>query len=347
LSELTDVLEAQTERIETIERQLGDSEGFGDDEEGVRGHNFKTRLDRLEQVIGGILTERSAAGAGTTERAAGAERVPQAPESTPVGDVLAVMMDRMDEGFAALGRRMERVDSAVSRLVTLTGDRDRHIRELEERLLILVDTEARDRTEREPAGVEAPASPRLDETRPAASEQAAPSPRPAGDQLTAEFEKVMDREVLLLPGRVAAASEGRSHLPHKARPTVMIVDAAADARTLLSMYLSKTGFQVVTAASAEDCLAKLRHHDVDAIVLDAGLPGADGGHVCSVLRTDPTFIGKRHTPVIVYAGYGEEESRRLATEWAADDYVTKGGDMLPLISSLLRFTATSEATSGP
>ncbi|RMD85882.1 MAG: response regulator, partial [Candidatus Dadabacteria bacterium] len=138
------------------------------------------------------------------------------------------------------------------------------------------------------------------------------------------------------PGAAVAPAEKRRG--HKSRPTVMVVDDVSDARMILSVYLSKTGYQVVTAASAEDCLAKLRYHDVDAIVLDARMPGADARHVCRVLAEDPAFAGKRRVPVIVYTGYPDEYGREEVLSWGAADYVIKGGDMLPLITALIRHT---------
>jgi two-component system alkaline phosphatase synthesis response regulator PhoP len=124
---------------------------------------------------------------------------------------------------------------------------------------------------------------------------------------------------------------------------VLVVDDAPDALTVLSIFLSKTGYQVVTATSAEDCLAKLRHHRIDAVVLDAKMPGADGGHVCRVLREDPSYASRRHVPVIVYTGYPDDFPDSVRDEWHADDYVVKGGDMLPLITALVRHTTAADA----
>ncbi len=170
------------------------------------------------------------------------------------------------------------------------------------------------------------------------------STSPSARDLLSGRGRIVDRgDVEIEPGATGARSAQTADVGHlvpgKARPTVMVVDDATDARTILSLYLSRTGFQVVTAASAEDCLAKLRHHAVDAIVLDASLPGADGGHVCRVLRSESDFESKRRTPVIIYTGYPDEYTRTLANQWKADDYVVKGGDMLALMSSLLRHTS--------
>ena len=121
-------------------------------------------------------------------------------------------------------------------------------------------------------------------------------------------------------------------------PTIMVVDDSADARTILSIYLSRAGYNVVAATSAEDCLARLRHHSVDAIVLDARMPGADGSHVCRMLQEDVGLARFRDLPVIVYTAYPDEYPRAVVEKWGATEYLVKGGDMLPLITALVRHT---------
>ena len=155
-----------------------------------------------------------------------------------------------------------------------------------------------------------------------------------------EIERLVEREVRLLHDFRPDAADGVRG--RKSRPTVLVVDDAADALTVLSIYLSKTGYQVVTATSAEDALAKLRHHDVDAVVLDAKMPGADGSHLCRVLHDDPGYAGKRELPIIVYTGYPEDFPPEVRAEWQAADYVVKGGDMLPLITALVRHTTPND-----
>ena len=173
-------------------------------------------------------------------------------------------------------------------------------------------------------------------TRPATAELS-PATAEQAPRAMRELEKLVERDVSL--HRDFRSGPGDTVRPAKAHPIVMVVDDAPDALTVLSIYLSKTGYQVVTANSAEDCLAKLRHHAIDAIVLDAKMPGASGEHVCRVLREDPAYAHRRDVPVIVYTGYPDDFPAEVRDEWKADEYVVKGGDMLPLMRALVRHTS--------
>ena len=159
-----------------------------------------------------------------------------------------------------------------------------------------------------------------------------PGPVPAetgNDARLAGIEEIVEREV-----RASALGAPDSH------PTVLVVDDSADARTILSLYLSKTGYQVVTASSAEDCLAKLLRHEIDVVVLDPRLSGAGGDHVLRVIGEESSYAGKRCVPVIVYTAYPDELGPQRARELGAADYVLKGGDMLPLVTALVRHAPT-------
>ncbi len=54
------------------------------------------------------------------------------------------------------------------------------------------------------------------------------------------------------------------------------------------------------------------------------------------MRQDPAYADKRDVPLIVYTAYPEEFPERMVRDWGADEYVVKGGDMLPLITALVR-----------
>jgi CheY-like chemotaxis protein len=171
------------------------------------------------------------------------------------------------------------------------------------------------------------------------SEGAAILPDPGLETMDARtvrrLEDLVEREVRLQQEFTPGAPQRTGR---RTRPSVMVVDDLPDARKILSIYLSRTGYHVVTAASAEDCLAKLCHHDIDAVVLDASMPGGGGAQVCRSLREDDVYVAKRHIPIIIYTGYPDEHPPSVVNAWGATDYVVKGGDMLPLITALVRHT---------
>jgi CheY-like chemotaxis protein len=58
--------------------------------------------------------------------------------------------------------------------------------------------------------------------------------------------------------------------------TVLVVDDDEGFRVLARAILEPAGFEVIEAADMETCLAQLRDHAVDAVVLDMVMPGRDG-----------------------------------------------------------------------
>jgi twitching motility two-component system response regulator PilH len=177
-------------------------------------------------------------------------------------------------------------------------------------------------------------------------EAAEPAPAARPDETADQAENFPDldqRLIAQLADRELAVMGGRVRQRSRSRRNVLVVDSSPDARTVLSIYLSRTGYQVVTASSAEDCLSKLCYHDVDAVVLEPDMPGADGGHVCRIIRTDPAFKAHSRVPIIIYTSKPQKFDRNTADQWQASDYVVKGGDMLPLVSALLQSCEAAEA----
>ncbi len=55
--------------------------------------------------------------------------------------------------------------------------------------------------------------------------------------------------------------------------TIMVVDDEVDIRNSFKIVLSKSGFKVVTAKDADDCLRKLKTNKPDLILMDIMMPG--------------------------------------------------------------------------
>ena len=102
--------------------------------------------------------------------------------------------------------------------------------------------------------------------------------------------------------------------------SLLLVEDDSHQRLLLREELVEEGYDVRTAASAREALARLYTARPDLVVLDPDMPGTDGTQLLSRL------LGmKRHLPVVIYTAYsGSQES---FTSWAADAHVLKQSDL--------------------
>lgn len=80
-------------------------------------------------------------------------------------------------------------------------------------------------------------------------------------------------------------------------------------------------FQVDTASSVEEALAKLEKEQYDAVVSDYQMPGKDGLEFLRELRQKGMGI-----PFVIFTGKGKEEVAVKAWNLGADHYVNKNGD---------------------
>jgi diguanylate cyclase (GGDEF)-like protein len=105
----------------------------------------------------------------------------------------------------------------------------------------------------------------------------------------------------------------------KTKPLVLIVDDDPDLRVLANLQLG-TSFDVVQAATGEECLEMAHKHKPDVILLDMMMPGMSGGEVLQALSDDPAT---KDIPVIFLSALAEQDVRLKAIDEGALDYVTK------------------------
>ena len=110
---------------------------------------------------------------------------------------------------------------------------------------------------------------------------------------------------------------------------ILVIDDEAPIRRLLRTGLATQGFDVFEAASAAEGRALLARVKPDLLVLDLGLPDADGLDLLRAMRS-----GGDLTPVIVLSARGEERAKIDALDIGADDYVTKPFGMGELVARL-------------
>jgi DNA-binding response OmpR family regulator len=108
-------------------------------------------------------------------------------------------------------------------------------------------------------------------------------------------------------------------------------------RASLCRGLNEAGFEVEGLATGQEALARLSRRDVDAAVLDLGLPDVDGMEVLSRSRAAGLLA-----PVLVLTARDAVEARVEALDRGADDYLVKPfafSELLARIRALLRRAA--------
>jgi len=99
---------------------------------------------------------------------------------------------------------------------------------------------------------------------------------------------------------------------------ILCIDDEESIRLTFSSFLEDEGYQVATAASADEALEKLDKDHFDLIFLDILLGRHSGINVLRVIRKK-----KLHTPVIMVTGAPEVDTAADAVRLGAFDYISK------------------------
>jgi len=98
---------------------------------------------------------------------------------------------------------------------------------------------------------------------------------------------------------------------------ILVVDDEPRIAEIARDYLARAGYAVTVAGNGADALALARTRRPDLIVLDLGLPQADGLDVTRALRRQSSV------PIIMLTARVEESDKLIGLELGADDYITK------------------------
>jgi two-component system, chemotaxis family, chemotaxis protein CheY len=100
--------------------------------------------------------------------------------------------------------------------------------------------------------------------------------------------------------------------------TILVVDDNECIRDLLYLYLSDTGYLVLTAKDAIVADQYLREHRIDLLLADIEMPLMDGLALVQALRNEPRFSS---LPVVFVTSHAQFEGRAKALGAVA--YLTK------------------------
>jgi adenylate cyclase len=130
---------------------------------------------------------------------------------------------------------------------------------------------------------------------------------------------------------VPTAATPAEHIRPARTNRVLVIDDDATVRDLMRRYLSREGFDVVTAASGREGLEFARELHPSVITLDVFMPDLDGWSVLQALKQDADL---RRIPVIMMTISDEKQKGIML---GASGYLTKPVDRAQLAQLLDRF----------
>jgi two-component system cell cycle response regulator len=101
---------------------------------------------------------------------------------------------------------------------------------------------------------------------------------------------------------------------------ILVVDDIFPNVKLLEAKLVAEYYDVVTAQSGMEALAKIEEAKPDVVLLDVMMPGMDGFEVCQKIKSNPATA---HIPVIMVTALTDSEDRIRGLESGADDFLSK------------------------
>ena len=129
-----------------------------------------------------------------------------------------------------------------------------------------------------------------------------------------------------------------------AQKTILVVDDDPRITQLLTSYLQRDGYRVVSAGDGEQALKLARQEKPDLILLDLMLPEVDGLEVCRTIRRESDV------PVIMVTARTEEADKLVGLELGADDYIAKPfspREVVARVRAVLRRVASTTRKDAP
>lgn len=127
---------------------------------------------------------------------------------------------------------------------------------------------------------------------------------------------------------------------------ILVVDDEEDISAILKFNLSKEGYEVVTANSAEEALT-LDIASFNLLLLDVMMGGMSGFELTGKLKTDPKTAV---VPVIFITARDTEDDAVEGLDLGADDYISKPFSIREVVSRvkavLRRTAAIPDASTG-
>jgi two-component system alkaline phosphatase synthesis response regulator PhoP/two-component system response regulator VicR len=114
---------------------------------------------------------------------------------------------------------------------------------------------------------------------------------------------------------------------------ILICDDEESILSMVSLFLKREGYNVITAEDGKTAIEKLEKENPDLLILDVMLPDISGFDILKIIAP------KYKIPTIMLTAKSDIVDKVLGLEFGADDYITKPFDMRELsarIKALIR-----------
>jgi len=118
---------------------------------------------------------------------------------------------------------------------------------------------------------------------------------------------------------------------------ILVIDDEENLRSLVSTFLEKKGYTVLTAKDGKEGLKTALYHIPDLILLDISMPKMDGYAVLEKLKNNEITLS---IPVVMLTGRGDDESKIKASGLYSNYYITKPFDLEALDAKMKQILGT-------
>ena len=126
---------------------------------------------------------------------------------------------------------------------------------------------------------------------------------------------------------------------------ILIIEDDPDAREMISIALSDSGYECLSSPTAKDGMASCASGKPDLILMDVNLPDGNGIDLCRKIKS---VYGLRHIPILILTGAAvDTEARVEGLKAGADDYMIKTIGPYEMLSRIHRVIETSKKPYRP
>lgn len=112
---------------------------------------------------------------------------------------------------------------------------------------------------------------------------------------------------------------------------ILVVDDEPEIHAVLGKLLSREGFEIESAYSAEEAFKSITASRPDLIILDIMMPRISGIEVCERIKSSPET---QDILVLIVSARDAQADRREGLSHGADDYVSKPFHLRSLVRKI-------------